>query len=226
MSTLYVVATPIGNREDLSERALRVLRSVAVVLCEDTRVTRPLLQSLGIETPLQALHQHSTAKRHEAYIELLRSGKDVAIVSDAGTPGISDPGGRFVEDVVTGLGDDVTIVPIPGPSAVVSALSVSGFPADTFTFLGFPPHKKGRKTFFESTAQIPHTVVFYESIHRIEKALESLAEVAPNRPMLLARELTKLHETLYRGMPSDVLAQLQSGTVKGECVIVLAPHHL
>ena len=226
MSTLYVIATPIGNLEDLTDRARRVLGSVDLVLCEDTRVTSKLLSASGIQVSMQALHQHSTSRRHVEYIELLRSGKNVALVSDAGTPNISDPGGRFIADATSELGDALVVVPIPGASALISALSISGFPADRFTFLGFPPHKKGRKTFFENLEQIDHTIVFYESVHRMEKALVELERVMPNRRILLARELTKLHETLYRGTPAEVTRALKAGTIKGEFVVVIAPKSL
>ncbi len=223
MSTLYVVATPIGNLEDVTDRARCALGSVDLVLCEDTRVTGKLLSALGIRASLQSLHQHTTSDRHKRYINLLRDGKNLALVSDAGTPNISDPGGRFVADAVAALGDDFSVVPIPGASALTAALSISGFPADAFTFLGFPPHKKGRKSFFDSLERIEHTVVFYESVHRAEKALAELERVMPFRQMLLARELTKLHETLYRGTPAEVTAALKADTIKGEFVFVIAP---
>ena len=223
MATLFVVATPIGNLKDFSARAEESLRAADLVLCEDTRVTRRLLSAYGISTPTAALHQHSTAARHAAYIDLLREGKTLALVSDAGTPGISDPGGRFVADALKELGDTLSVVPIPGPCAAVAALSASGFPADTFLFLGFPPQKKGREAFFRSLDDVEHTVVFYESIHRVEKALASLAAVMPKRRMMLARELTKMHECIYRGTPLQVTEELKNDTIKGECVMVLAP---
>jgi 16S rRNA (cytidine1402-2'-O)-methyltransferase len=223
MATLYVVATPIGNLSDITERAKKVLGAVDLVLCEDTRVTRKLLNAFGIHVETQSLHQHSTMARHSQYIKLLREGKNIALVSDAGTPNVSDPGGRFIADVIDELGNSVSVVPIPGPSALIAALSISGFPADTFTFLGFPPHKKGRKSFFESLEKLEHTVVFYESVHRVEKALESLVEVMPERKMVLARELTKMFESLYRGNAKEIMAQLKSDNVKGEFVFVLAP---
>jgi len=223
MSTLYIVATPIGNLSDTTDRAKDVLGSVDLVLCEDTRVTRKLLNAFDIKVETQSLHQHSTASRHKKYIEMLREGKNLALVSDAGTPNISDPGGKFVSDVVRELGSDVRIEPIPGASALVSALSISGFPADRFIFLGFPPHKKGRKSFFESLDEMESTLVFYESVHRVEKALEALVENIPTRQVVLARELTKMHESVYRGTPNEVTEQLKADTIKGEFVIVIAP---
>lgn len=186
-------------------------------------MTKKLLSALNITTPTKSLHQHTPQGTHRRYIDLLREGKTLALVSDAGTPNISDPGGRFVADVVHALGDTVQIEPVPGASALTAALSVSGFPADTFVFLGFPPHKKGRKTFFEKLSGIEDTIVFYESVHRVEKALDELVRVVPTRQIMLARELTKMHETLYRGTPEEVTAQLKAGTVKGEIVLVLAP---
>ncbi|MBI2485084.1 16S rRNA (cytidine(1402)-2'-O)-methyltransferase [Candidatus Uhrbacteria bacterium] len=223
MGTLFVVATPIGNLQDISARAREILASADLVLCEDTRVTAKLLSVYDIHVRTAALHQHSTDAKHQAYIRLLAEGKTLALVSDAGTPAISDPGGRFVEDVLRALGDEAKIIPIPGPSAVTAVLSVSGFPADTFTFLGFPPQKKGREAFFRSLVHIEHTVVFYESIHRIVKALASLSALLPERQMVLCRELTKLHEHIYRGTPAQVTDALLGDSIKGECVIVLAP---
>lgn len=223
MSTLYIIATPIGNLSDITDRAKDALGSVDLVLCEDTRVTRKLLNAFDIKVETQSLHQHSTQARHTKYIEMLREGKNLALVSDAGTPNISDPGGKFVSDVVRELDSDVRIEPIPGASALISALSISGFPADRFAFLGFPPHKKGRKSFFEKISSIENTVVLYESVHRIEKALESLIENIPTRQIVLARELTKMHESVYRGTPNEVTEQLKADTIKGEFVIVIAP---
>src|SRR3989338_5264724 len=168
--TLYIVATPIGNLGDISFRAIEVLKSVNHVLCEDTRVTRVLLDHYGITTPTISYHQHSEEKKVRKIRELLEEGKNLALVTDAGTPGISDPGNKLVEFLVRS--SEFGVIPIPGVSAVVTALSISGFPTDKFIFLGFPPHKKGRKTFFKNISKIEDTVVFYESKHRILKALE------------------------------------------------------
>lgn len=223
MSTLYIVATSIGNLEDISLRALRTLQEVDLILCEDTRVTRKLLDRYDIKKPLQSYHQHSTLAKIEHIIDMLASGKNVALVSDAGTPGISDPGGLLVETIVKRFGNEVKIVPIPGANAALAALSVCGFPADRFVFLGFPPHKKGRKTFFEEAAAMRETVVFYESKHRIEKALLALAEYAGDRRIMVARELTKQFETLYRGTPAECLAALKADDMRGEFVVVIAP---
>lgn len=221
MSHLFIVATPIGNLEDISLRALRTLQEVDLILCEDTRVTRKLLDRYDIKKPLQSYHQHSKLAKTEYIADMLASGKNVALVSDAGTPGISDPGGMLVEAIVKRFGSEVKIIPIPGANAALCALSVSGFPTDRFIFLGFPPHKKGRKTFFEDVAATRETAVFYESKHRIEKALDALAECARDRRIVVARELTKQFETVYRGTPAECLAALKADDTRGEFVIVV-----
>jgi 16S rRNA (cytidine1402-2'-O)-methyltransferase len=221
MATLYIVATPLGNLEDISRRAERVLREVDSVVSEDTRVTGKLLHHLGIQKPMLAYHARSSTLRTVEIIDLLRQGKNLALVSDAGTPGINDPGGKLVERVARELGQTVTITPVPGPSTVATALSVSGFPAERFRYLGFPPHKKGRPTFFRELAALPETIVFLESPYRILKALEALAVELPGRELAVMRELTKLHETIYRGTPREVTNQLKNDTVKGEFVVVI-----
>lgn len=221
--TLYVVATPIGNLKDMTERGKSVLQSVDAILCEDTRVTSKLLAAYGIQRTLVAYHQHSDMKRSGEIVSMLREGKSLALVTDAGTPGISDPGGRLVEQVVHELGDAVAIIPIPGACAAVAALSVCGFPTDEFVFLGFPPHKKGRQTFFKRLPTIESTVVFYESTHRIEKTLAEIGAAVGDRKLVVCRELTKLHETTYRGTAAEVTEQLKSTSIKGEFVIVLCP---
>ncbi|MBU0531024.1 MAG: 16S rRNA (cytidine(1402)-2'-O)-methyltransferase [Candidatus Uhrbacteria bacterium] len=219
---LYIVATPIGNLSDVSERALETLRNVDAILCEDTRVTSKLLSAYGIKKPLESFHQHSDAKKISKVLDRLET-EDLALVTDAGTPGISDPGGVLVVEAVKRFGEDITIVPIPGPSAVMAALSVSGFPADQFVFLGFPPHKKGRQKFFDQLNNINSTIVFYESTHRIEKTLAELESRLEDRQIMLGRELTKLHESIYRGTTAEVTTKLKSDSMKGEFVIVIAP---
>lgn len=218
---LYIVSTPIGNLSDLSPRAAEVLKSSDVILCEDTRVTLKLLQRLEIKKPLLAIHQHSDDRKIKEAIGLLREGKTVSLVTDAGTPAISDPGGRFVEAVLLELGNNFPIVPIPGPCAAVAALSISGFPADKFLFLGFPPHKNGRQTYFSKIATTEETVCFYESTHRIIKTLKELGDKIDCRPLVVGRELTKIHETLYRGTADEVTKALEKGSIKGEFVIVV-----
>ncbi|MBI5913608.1 16S rRNA (cytidine(1402)-2'-O)-methyltransferase [Candidatus Azambacteria bacterium] len=221
--TLYLIATPIGNLEDITMRAVRVLREVDLVLCEDTRVTRKLLSAYDIKKPLESYHQHSTPAKLATIGDVLESGKNIAFVSDAGTPGISDPGGMLVRAVVQRFGDGVRIVPIPGANAALAALSVSGFFTDRFRFLGFPPHKKGRKTFFRSIAEIPEAVVLYESKYRIEKALEELEQDIGERQIVVARELTKQFESIYRGTPSECLLALKNDDMRGEFVVVISP---
>ena len=218
---LYIVATPIGNLEDITLRALEILQSVDLILCEDTRVTSKLLAHYEIKKPLQSYHQHSKLAKVERILEALEEGKNIALVSDAGTPGISDPGGMLVEAVAKRFSDSVVVVPIPGANAALAALSVSGFPTDRFLFLGFPPHKKGRKTFFDEVATREETQVFYESKHRIEKALTELAPRLADRPIIVARELTKQFETIYRGTAAECLAKLQHDKILGEFVVVI-----
>lgn len=225
MGILYIVATPIGNLKDLTWRALEILREVDLVVCEDTRQTIKLLNHYGIKKPLVSYFQHSKLTKIDYIVEQLRQGKKVALVTDAGTPGISDPGGKLIELVTNHL-PLITILPIPGPNAAIAALSVSGFPADKFIFLGFPPHKKGRNKFFEEVAQAKYTVVFYESTHRIIKTLKQLIEARnlTERQIVVCRELTKQFESIYRGSAEEILKILESdkNNQKGEFVIVIS----
>ncbi|MBU4315376.1 16S rRNA (cytidine(1402)-2'-O)-methyltransferase [Patescibacteria group bacterium] len=214
---LYVVATPIGNLEDCSNRMIEILKTVDLIACEDTRVTKKLLNHFGIGTPVTTYHQHSSDSIEANIVEKIKSGMSVALVTDAGTPGISDPGGKLVEACVQA---GIEVSPIPGPSAIITALSASGFPTDRFCFLGFPPNKKGRLTYFKNLAEIDGTVVFYESTHRIEKTLQ---QVPQDRRMVVGRELTKMHEHIYRGTAQEIITQLANTSSKGEFVIVLAP---
>src|SRR3989338_621291 len=174
---LYIVATPIGNLEDISTRAISALKNSDFILAEDTRVTRVLLSKCGIDKPLVSYHQHSRIQKINEIIGWLKEGKVLSLVSDAGTPGINDPGNYLIQEILKEL-PDLKVVPIPGPNAAITALSISGFPTDKFVFLGFPPHKKGRQTFFRRIGGIEETVVFYESKHRILKALEELRELS------------------------------------------------
>lgn len=217
----YIVSTPIGNLSDLSPRATEVLKSVEAILCEDTRVTLHLLQRGSFSKPLISFHQHSNIQKISEILSMLREGKDLALVTDAGTPGISDPGGLLVEAVVKEFGDEVKIIPIPGPCAAIAALSVSGFPTDKFLFLGFPPNKKGRQGYFARLAASEETVVFYESTHRILKTLKELGAKINDRPIVVCRELTKIYETIYRGTVTEVTKQLEKGSIKGEFVVVV-----
>ncbi|KKP98706.1 MAG: Ribosomal RNA small subunit methyltransferase I [Parcubacteria group bacterium GW2011_GWD2_38_12] len=226
---LYIVATPIGNLEDISFRAIRILNEVDLVLCEDTRVTKILLERYEIKKPILSYHQHSKLQKIDYIINLLKEGKNLALVSDAGTPGISDPGQRLIGKVLEELGGEIKIEPIPGPNAAIAALSISGFDTDEFLFLGFPPHKKGRQTFFVNILEESQkrTVVFYESTHRIIKALEQLDSLLQTKnyklktDLMVCRELTKKFETIYRGTPSEVLEKLRGGIIKGEFVVII-----
>ena len=220
MSTLYIVATPIGNLKDFSLRAIDVLRAVDVVLCEDTRVTKRLLDRYDIETPTLSYHQHTKIQKTHKIIDLLREGKNLALVSDAGTPGISDPGNKLIQAVFKGGLQTVHVSPIPGASAVSAAASISGFPMDKFLFMGFPPQKKKRKKFFEEVVQSDYPVILYESPHRIIKTLEELKEFDQKLQVVVCRELTKKFETIYRGIISEVIYQVKEDTIKGEFVII------
>lgn len=222
---LYIVATPIGNLEDISARAIRILGEVDIVLCEDTRVTKKLLDRYGITTKTISYHAHSDDGKEKEIVDMLADGKNLALVSDAGTPTISDPGVKLVESVRKAL-PSAFISPIPGPSALMSALSVSGISSAQFTFLGFLPHKKGRETLFKEIGESERTMVFYESPHRIEKTLERLAEVLePRRQVVVARELTKIFEQVVSGSPSYVSQYFldNQDKVRGEFVVIVAP---
>jgi 16S rRNA (cytidine1402-2'-O)-methyltransferase len=220
--------------EDITLRALRILSESDFVLCEDTRVTKKLLSYYNIQANTFSYHQHSGVKKVDHIIDLLKQGKNLALVSDAGTPGISDPGGKLIEAVARELGSEVEIEAIPGPSAVIAALSVSGMPTDKFLFLGYPPHKKGRQKFIYSILASDYTVAVYESKHRIRRFLEEIEqakEVVEKRSdqdiivnMVVCRELTKMHETVYRGNIGEVKKQIVGGgegAKKGEFVIIM-----
>jgi 16S rRNA (cytidine1402-2'-O)-methyltransferase len=219
MSKLYIVATPIGNLEDITLRALRILKKVDLILCEDTRVTRKLLDRYGIKLPLESYHQHSKLQKTAKIIELLKSGKNLALVSDSGTPGISDPGNKLISEIK----DLAEIIPIPGPSAIISAASISGFPMDKFVFLGFPPHKKGRQKFFTELAEYKYPVVIYESPHRIIKTLKEL-KTHGEFDIVVGRELTKQFETIYRGRAEEIIIKLEKEGPKGEFVVAVNKH--
>ncbi len=223
MSTLYIVATPIGNLEDITLRSLRVLKEVDFILCEDTRTTAKLLQKYDIKTPTLSYHSHSKLSKVEKIFSLLLEGKNLALVSDAGTPAISDPGVLLISQIRDRM-PDVQIVPIPGPSAVITALSASGFPSSDFLFLGFLPHKKGRETLFKEITESNRTVVFYESPHRITKTLSSLQKHLKNRKIAIARELTKIHEEIVFGTPEELLAYLNNNKekIRGEFVVMVS----
>lgn len=218
MAKLYIVATPIGNLEDISLRALRILKNVDLILCEDTRVSKKLLGSYQIDTPTLSYHQHSKINKINLILDKLDNGTNLALISDAGTPGISDPGNILVEKVVA---KNHLVIPIPGPSAVIAALSVSGFPSDKFLFLGFIPKKKGKQKFLNNIKNQTLTVVFYESVYRVEKTLQQISEIMPDCELMLAKEITKQFETFFRGTAQQVLDQLQQSKIKGEFVVIV-----
>ncbi len=226
MNKLYLVATPIGNLEDISLRALKVLKEVDLILSEDTRVTKKLLDHYQISKPILSYHQHSKLKKVNYISQLLKEGKSLALVSDAGTPGISDPGNKLVRKIVEELGELVAIVPIPGPSALTTAASISGFSMDKFLFLGFLPVKRKRKKFFEEVINSKYPVIFYESPYRILKTLKELRSLIgetdkSRRQVMVARELTKKFETVYRGNIDEVTKAIEKDFVKGEFVVVI-----
>jgi len=219
---LYIIATPIGNLKDITLRALEILKSVDVILCEDTRKTSRLCAHYQIKKPLLNYHQHSKINKINQIFKLLEHGKNLALVSDAGTPGISDPGNKLVEMAQKQF-NDLKIIPIPGPSAVTTALSICGFPTDKFIFLGFCPQKRGRKKFFQQIFQATYTVVFYESPYRILKTLTELSEFFKlNNPQIfVGREMTKKFETIYRGEINQVLEGIKKDKIKGEFTVVV-----
>ncbi len=227
MAILRIVATPIGNLEDLTFRALRTLKESDFVLCEDTRVTKKLLDHYDIKTPTLSYHQHSGDLKVDKIKSLLREGKNLALVTDAGTPGISDPGGKLVSLVRQEFGDTVLIESVPGVSALGAAISIAGAGFDRFLFLGFLPHKKGRQTMFKEIMASDYPVVLYESKHRIIKFLEELITISQEKEqalkVMVARELTKLHESFYKGTAQDILKQINSdpNNLKGEFVVLI-----
>lgn len=218
--SLYIVATPIGNLEDITLRALRILREADLIACEDTRQTRKLLDHYGIAKPTISYHDHNEAARTAELIERLERGESVALVSDAGTPLISDPGYRLVAAAVAA---GIAVVPIPGPSAVTGALAAAGLGTDSFRFCGFlPPKTSQRRKVFEELKHESCTLVFYEAPHRILEALEDIAAVMPARPVAIARELTKLHEEFLRGTATELYRTLSARpSVKGEITLLI-----
>lgn len=217
--TLYLVATPIGNLEDITLRALRTLKECDLVAAEDTRRTGLLLQHFGISKPMVSYFQFNEAKRSEQIIERLGRGEKIALVTDAGSPGISDPGEKVVKATIAA---GFRVESVPGPSALVAALTASGLPTDEFHFIGFLPHKSGqRRNKLQSLAEVGGTLVLYESPYRIEKLLGELKEIFPERPIVLARELTKKFEEFLRGRPAELLEQLQKRSIKGEFVVLI-----
>jgi 16S rRNA (cytidine1402-2'-O)-methyltransferase len=218
--TLYIVATPIGNLEDITLRALRILKEVDWIACEDTRQTRKLLEHFGIAKPMMSYYEHNEAARAAELVERMMTGASVALVTDAGTPLVSDPGYRLVQAAIAA---SIRVVPIPGPSAAVGALSAAGLPTDAFRFCGFlPPKSSQRRKTLEQLKPETCTLIFYETPHRILEALEDVAAVMGPRPVVVARELTKLHEEFLRGTAAEVRAELASRpSVKGEITLLI-----
>ena len=218
--TLYIVSTPIGNREDITLRALRILKEVDLIAAEDTRHTGLLLKHFGIQTPLTSYFEGNESRKKEFILSKLTQGEQVALVSDAGTPGISDPGFRLIQ---TAVEHQIAIVPIPGASAVIAALSVSGLPTDAFVFRGFLPHKtKKRRDLLETLVDVMETLIFYESPHRISETLKDIYEVLGDRKIALTRELTKIYEEVLRGKVSEIQLQIGERKLKGEITLVIS----
>ena len=231
MSKFYVIATPIGNMGDITLRAIETLKSVDLILCEDTRETKKILDKYGINKPTMSYHAQSKLSKTDKIFELLEAGKNLALVSDAGTPGISDPGAMLISQIkvlgaklpLGSLAPKTQVIPIPGASAVITALSASGLPTHEFTFLGFLPHKKGRETLFKEIAQAKRTMVFYESPHRILKTLEALVKFCPDKKVCVARELTKIYEEFQTGSPAEILEYFNKNKdkVRGEFTVLI-----
>jgi len=217
--TLYIVATPIGNLEDITLRALRILKEVSLIAAEDTRRTRILLNHYKITKPLISYHEHNWAWKEKDLLRMLSSGKSIALVSDAGTPGISDPGIHLVRAAIEA---SIPIVPIPGPTALISALSVSGLPTGSFLFEGFLPSRQGeRRSFLQGLIRETRTMVFYESPRRIKDTVQEIISVFGDRKMALCREITKLHEEIIRGRVSEILEMVQGRNIRGEITLVI-----
>ena len=231
MSTLYVVATPIGNLEDITLRALRVLKEVDLIACEDTRRTKILLEHYGIQKPVTSLHEHSGARKFAELVGRLVTGESLAIVSDAGTPGINDPGGRFIaffleEQTKFGRLAEIPIVPVPGPNAGVTLLSASGLPADKYLFLGYLPKKKGRQTLLGKVAltnlEFRLPIVCYESPHRLVRTLTDFQKILPEAQIVIGRELTKKFEEIWRGDLAEAITIWSDRKIQGEFVLVIS----
>jgi 16S rRNA (cytidine1402-2'-O)-methyltransferase len=217
---LYIVSTPIGNLKDITLRAIETLKDVDFILCEDTRTSSNLLNHLGIKKELISLNAFNEKSKIDFVVSRILSNQTAALISDAGTPLISDPGVRLVSSCIE---NNIEVIPIPGASALLAALSMSGLPTDAFVFEGFIPQKKGRQTKLKELAIEPRTIVLYESMYRIEKLLKELGEYLPNRFIVVCREITKKFEETWRGYPKDLLGSFSEKISKGEFVIVIAP---
>ncbi|MEI7741895.1 MAG: 16S rRNA (cytidine(1402)-2'-O)-methyltransferase [bacterium] len=220
---LYFVGTPIGNLGDITARALEVLGSVGVVFAEDTRVTGGMLMHFDIKASVMRFDENSTRSDVERLLKIMEERGSAALVTDAGTPNVSDPAFRMIEAATLLYGERVKIIPIPGPSALTAAVSIAHFPVLPFLFKGFPPHKKGREKYFDEIAACETAVVFYESVHRIEACVESMLKRMPERECLIAREITKMFEETFRGSVQEVADKMALKGPRGEYVVVLAP---
>lgn len=218
--SIYIVATPIGNLEDITIRAINTLKDVDFIACEDTRVTKKLLKKYEIHNELLSFNAYSENKKIAQIINRVLNGENCALVSDAGTPTISDPGVRLVS---TAINSSINIVGIPGANAAILALSISGLPTNSFVYEGFLPQKKGRQKILKELAQEKRTIILYESVYRIEKLIKELCEHMPERYVVVQREITKMFEENWRGFPNDILLELPNKTIKGEFVVVIAP---
>ena len=217
--TLYIVATPIGNLEDITLRALRVLKEVDLIAAEDTRHTQTLLHHYGIKKPLTSYHEHNERQKTQSLVERLARGDSIALVSDAGTPAISDPGYRLVVDAIRA---GVRIVPLPGPSALAAVLSAGGLPTDRFVFEGFLPAKKQeRKAKLQALRHETRSLIFYEAPHRLRESLADLLQILGDRELVIARELTKVHEEFLRGTASELIARIAGREIKGEITLLV-----
>ena len=217
---LYIVSTPIGNLKDITLRAIETLKEVDFILCEDTRTSGNLLNHFEIKKELISLNAFNEINKIEFIVNRILSNQTAALISDAGTPLISDPGVRLVSACIE---KEIEIIPIPGVSALIAGLSMSGLPTDAFVFEGFLPQKKGRQTKLKELAEEKRTIVLYESTYRIEKLLKELNEFLPNRFVVVCREITKKFEENWRGFPKDILETVENKTIKGEFVVVIAP---
>ena len=215
---LFVVGTPIGNLEDITLRAISTLQNVNLILAEDTRNSKKLLNAHNIDSKMISYHDHSSEKEIKKIVDLLLEGKDLALISDAGTPTISDPGYGLIRECIK---NDITIIPIPGVSSITAAMSVSGLPSDSFTFIGFLPQKKGRLKKINQLQALDNTIILFESPFRLEKTLNQLLEHLGNRTVVIGRELTKLYEEVIRGNLKDVIVHFSESKIKGEIVIMI-----
>jgi 16S rRNA (cytidine1402-2'-O)-methyltransferase len=219
-STLYIVSTPIGNLKDITLRALEILKVVNFIACEDTRVTSFLLNHYGIKSELVSLNAVNESSKIDYVLNRIQNGESCALVSDAGTPGISDPGARLISAAIK---NGINISAVPGVSAAIAALTLSGFSTDSFLFEGFIPQKKGRQKLLKELANEKRTIIIYESTYRIEKLLSELKEYMPDRLIVVCRELTKKFEEMWRGKPSDIIEKLSEKVTKGEFTVIIAP---